>query len=119
MVNQEVSSNQQIDAYLHPGMIRFDEESSRSYALRLQLLTQTYSEVLGSYISLVQEGKLKSKAVVFNGTEGVRLDGQLSAEDRGSMVVLPIRDKTMLFWTESPDFIDDYNTMLETFLFNP
>ena len=119
MVEQSVSDNEQINAYLHPGIIRFDDESSRSYALRMQLIKDTYSAALEPYIDLVKEGKLKSKAVVFNGTEGVRLDGQLSEEDRGSMVILPLRDKTMKFWTESPDFIDDYNTILETFLFNP
>ncbi|MBP9131757.1 hypothetical protein KBF61_01350 [Candidatus Saccharibacteria bacterium] len=119
LVKQNVSSTEQIDAYLHPSIIRFDEESSRSYALRLQLLKTTYSEAVSPYLGLVQEGKLKSKAVVFNGAEGLRLDGQLSEEDRGSMIILPIRDKTMLFWTESPDFVDDFNTMLETFKFNP
>ena len=83
------------------------------------MLKTTYSEAVSPYLGLVQEGKLKSKAVVFNGAEGLRLDGQLSEEDRGSMIILPIRDKTMLFWTESPDFVDDFNTMLETFKFNP
>jgi len=118
-VEQSENSSIQLDGYFHPGVIRTDNEQGRSYALRLQLINSPYSQEVRRYQNSIKNGELKSRAVTFVQTEGVRLDGQLETVDKGSMVILPLRDKTLKIWTESPDFLADYNKILETFTFNP
>ena len=117
-LDQTVQGSEQINAYFHPGIVRTDNENERSYAFRLQLINSPYSDELRPYLSIIKKGEVKVKAVTFNDTEGVRLDGQLEDVDRGSMVILPLRDKTLKIWTESEDFLADFDTLLESFKFN-
>ena len=119
VLDEEIDGSTQIDAIFHPGIVQTDESDQRSYALRLQLIDDQYSEVLEDYEDLIEDGELKTRGVTFNGNEGIRLDGQLEEVDRGSMIILPLRDKTIRFWTESPEFQADYEKILGTFNFNP
>lgn len=116
---QDPASDPQIDAYFHPNAIRVDAADTRSYALRVQLVLEPYSEVVEGFSSDIEEGLLKTKAVTFNGVEGIRLDGQLDEVDRGAKVVLPFRDKTIMVWTESRDFLNDFEKVMGSFSFNP
>jgi len=116
---QDTNDDPQIDAYFHPEVIRIDNEDTRSYAMRLQLVVDPYSEVLEDFSSDIEDGLIKTKAVTFNGIEGVRLDGQLDEVDRGAMIILPLRDKTIMVWTESRDFLSDFEKVMTSFSFNP
>jgi len=118
-MNQDAASDPQIDAYFNPNVIRTDAEDTRSYALRVQLVGDSYSEVVDDLSSDIEDGLITTKAVTFNGIEGIRVDGQLDEVDRGAKVILPLRDKTVMIWTESRDFLDDFEKVMTSFTFNP
>jgi len=100
-----------LNGYFHPNFVPGIQESS-SYALRLQVVANSYSEELKQFDSLVSEGKVKISAYSapkVAGVVGVRIDGQIINEKKGSMVMFPLRDKTLKIWVEADQFVGDFN----------
>jgi hypothetical protein len=51
---------------------------------------------------------------------GSRIDGEISQKKQGAMIVMPMRDKTLRLWTESRDYVADFdNIILPGFSFSP
>jgi hypothetical protein len=51
---------------------------------------------------------------------GSRVDGSITPQKQGSMIILPVRDKTLEVWTESTSFLDDFNkNILPNMSFSP
>ncbi|MEO8784998.1 MAG: hypothetical protein ABI221_01600 [Candidatus Saccharimonadales bacterium] len=121
-VSELTDSSKPIDAYFNPGFVPATGQDGVVYALRAQISSQLYSDVVSSFQSFIKAGKLTATPYIpVNETSvtGLRLDGQLTSKVTGSMVVLPIRDKTLEIWTESPQFVNDFNTnILPNFTFS-
>lgn len=96
------------EAYLHPGSVP-SLEGNTPYALRVSVLNKSYHDTLDDFSPDVQEGKLRSSTVEAAGERGVRLDGVLEEGVVGSMVIFKVRDKSLLVFTESPDYRADFN----------
>lgn len=110
-VNEKSNASTPLDGYFQPGVVPY-VDGTASYALRVQIVSNSYANVLKSFDSNVKSSKLKATA--YNPAKvptvtGVRLDGEVSPKKQGSMVVVPIRDKTLEIWTESNDFVKDFN----------
>ena len=104
-------SSNPLNGYFHPNFVPGVQESS-SFALRVQVVPTSYSEELKQFDSLVTEGKVKISAYSapkVAGIVGVRVDGQIINEKKGSMVLFPLRDKTLKVWTEADQFVGDFN----------
>lgn len=104
--------NSPVDLYAYPDVVPSVNDQASSFALRVQVVEQKYSAVLQQYSGQQKQGKLAVVPYVLPkvpGVTGVRLDGQLTQNKQGSMVILPIRDKTLKIWTESNTFLDDFN----------
>lgn len=108
-----------LDFYANPDFVPAQTSDVR-YALRVQLTNQAYSQIVQQYNSQVQQGKAKATPITLNGIQGIRIDGALQAQITGAMVILPIRGNTLLLWTESSDFVGDFNNIiLPNLSFNP
>lgn len=112
-----------VDGYFYPGTVPALNDQNSSFALRLQVVSQSYADVMRAYSSYVTAGKgtinpyalPKLPKVV-----GVRIDGQIANQKQGSLVILPLRDKTVEIWTEAPSFVPDFNSnILPNFTFSP
>jgi len=109
------NSNSPVDYYAHPDVVPSVQADTSNFALRVQVVDQKYSAVLQQYISLQQAGKVTVKPYVLAkvpGVTGARLDGQLTENKKGSIVILPVRDKTLKIWTESDTYLNDFNTII-------
>lgn len=109
------SSSQPIDAYFNPDYVPGVTQQDSVYALRTQVVSNSYSQVLAGFKGLQQQGKVKVTPYSLPNTPsavGVRIDGQLTQDTQGSMVVLPMRDKTLKIWTESAKYEPDFNTFI-------
>ncbi len=107
------------EAYLQPGVVP-SVSGKTPYATRVSINSVSYDSTLQSYSSLVKTGKLKSSPVSVNGQNGTRFDGNFSTTVQGSMVIFKIRDKSLKVSTESPTFLNDYQTaILGSLKFNP
>lgn len=98
-----------MDYYGHPNYVPADNVN---YALRMSVVDKPFSTEIKSYDSGVKKGDLKATAVQVSGTTGTRLDGFLKKDQEGSMVIFPLRDKTLRVWTESKEYRADFDNIV-------
>jgi len=122
----ESSSNQPINGYFHPAIVP-GLQSKTAYALRVELVNTDYSSIVKQHDSQIKAGTVKASAYippklvgVANVQPGTKLDGALDQDTTGSMVIVKVRDKTLQIYTESNDFLKDFNdTTLASLTFAP
>lgn len=101
-----------LDLYVHPDVVPSINADTSNFALRVQVVDQKYSTVLQQFVSQQKQQKVTAQPFVLPkvpGVTGIRFDGQISQNKQGSMVVLPVRDKTLKIWTESSAYLTDFN----------
>jgi hypothetical protein len=112
---EKESGSIQIDAAFHPGLVREDT----IYALRLQVHEESYDDVLSDYQNEIEKGEVRAQPIKISNTPGVRLDGRYDRDREGSLVIFPIRDKTLVLTSESTAYARVYNEILKTLSFTP
>jgi len=120
-VAEDSTNSTPVDGYFHPNFVPDLGNDNNNYALRVQVVQQSYDSVLQQYDGQVTNKQLtvapyslpKVPSVV-----GSRLEGQISDTKQGVMIVLPLRNMTLKIWTTAyqPD-LD--NTILPNFSFQP
>lgn len=114
-VVESSSGNTPVDYYFHPGAVPNANNDDNAFALRVQVVQQAYDRVVKSYENDVNSGKLTAAPYALpkvSDVVGLRLDGQVSREKQGSLVVLPLRNLTIKVWTESPNYLSDFNNII-------
>lgn len=115
------SSIGQASVIFHPDFIPSDKGTA--YALRVEVLDKAYDAVAASYANDVKGGKLKALPYALPkvpSAVGLRLSGALKDGKRGTIIILPLRDKTIQISSESESFAGDLNnTILPNFTFRP
>jgi hypothetical protein len=119
------NTSRPLDAYFHTDYVP-STDMKQPYNLRVQVNAVSYSSLMQQYTSLVQTGKVTAvpyKLPKVTDVPGMRLDGNVSLNDSkmvGTMVILPMRDKTLQIWTESPTYLPDFmNNILPNLTFSP
>lgn len=121
-VNDDGKSGSPIDGYFHPTTVP-GFASGTAYALRAQVLEKSFSDVVRSYDSKVKNGKMRSSAYSnknIPGIVGVRVEGEVSSKQQAIIILMPLRDKTVLLMTQSDQFYKDFeDNILPNFSFTP
>lgn len=112
-----------VDAYFYPEYIPGLSDKNL-YNLRVQVLNSSYKNVLASYDSLIKSGAVKSSAYLpeqmKDADPGVRLEGKIAGEKKGAKIILPLRDKTIVIWTETEAGIKDLDQyVLKNLTYSP
>ncbi len=117
------STTSPINLYFNPEFIP-DLSSTAKFALRVQVLNATYLATLATYSTQVKAGTATISA--YNAAKvpnvlGSIVNGAINTKtSTGTMVLLPLRDKTIVFWTEDPNFKNDFvNTVLPSISYAP
>lgn len=100
-----------IDGYFHPSFVP-GLQSGTAFALRVQVLAQAYDQVMQPWASKMKIGKVKIagyRATKVPSVLGSRVDGEVDTNKQGSVVILPMRDKTLVVTTQAPTFVNDFN----------
>jgi hypothetical protein len=122
-VAQEPTSQNPIDGYFYPNVVPDITNPDNSYALRVQLLEQSYTSVMQQYTGLVTTGQLKITPYTLPKVPSVigsYVQGQIEQNKQGSMVILPLLNMTLEVWTESSQFQSDFTTnVLPNLSFQP
>ncbi len=96
---------------------------SSSYALRVEVVSQTYDTVVGTFDNAVKTKKVTATAYALPKvpkTVGLRFDGAIATDRQGAIVILPLRDKTVKISVESTNYLKDFNgIILPNFTFSP
>lgn len=123
MTTAEASSTIALDGTLHPITVPGSGlDSDFSYALRMQVVDKPYSASVKEFDSSVKKGLLASpyRAKLVESVLGTRFDGEIAKGKTGSIILLPIRDKTLKIWTESNDYKADFdNIIMPSLSFQP
>lgn len=111
-----------IDAYFSEGHVSDVNNNSSAFALRVQLVGQTYDQVMQAFQGQ-QQGQVtvapytlpKVPSVI-----GSIVTGQIENQKQGTMVVLPLRNMTLKIWTDTPAYLPDLsNIVLPNLTFSP
>lgn len=110
----ESAGGQPIDLYGYPQVVP-GVDGVTPFALRLEIVSETYDSVVESYQTQIEVGDLNATAyrpARVPQVLGLRIDGTLSESVQGSMVILPLRDRTIKVYSEIPQFIGDFNNII-------
>jgi hypothetical protein len=117
------SNNKPVEGWFAPKTVPGVSDDANVFALRVLVEQRSYDVILREYSSKVKEGKLAARPYQSPNVPnivGTRLDGEVVSKKQGSMIVMPMRDKTLRMWTESRDYIADFdNIILPNFSFTP
>ena len=115
------TNNREITGYFHPRIVP-STNSETSFALRFEVVSQTYDKSMQSYESDVRSGRAKVtayRAPKVSSELGSRVEGEIDTKKQGVMVLLPVRDKTIKIWTEGDGYRGDFTKVLESLTFEP
>lgn len=121
-VDQKTNGGIPLNGYLHPDYVPSDD-SGTDFALRVEVISRPYSETLKQYEGKIKQGKISItpyKPEKVPSVLGVRLFGEIIKGQKDTMILLPIRDKTLAIWTESDRYISDYDkVVMSSLTFSP
>lgn len=126
----ESGSQQPINGYFYPGIVPSvtqNDSTPTAFALRVELLSRDYASVISELESQTSQGQTTASAYIPpsmkgkpNVQPGTRFDGALREGLKGSMIVIRVRDKTLKIYTESTEFLSDFNSpVLRSLTFAP
>lgn len=114
-VSEKTNGSAPVDGFFNPSVVPDVTDNDSTFALRTQVLNTGYSQELKKFDALVKSGKVKASPYVpakVPTVTGMRFDGEIVTGKTGSMVVVPMRDKTLKLWTESPTYVGDFDNII-------
>jgi hypothetical protein len=119
----QTNQNEPINAYFYPGEVP-GVGGDTLYPLRVELAGTDYSQTVAQFASQVSDGSVKSSAYIppklkdtSNVQPGVKLDGAIGqarsgSSQQGSMVIIKVRDKTLMIYTQTSTGLPDFNSIV-------
>jgi hypothetical protein len=112
-----------LDGYFAPGIVPSISSSTSIFALRVEVQNESYSGIAQSLASQVQSKTITAQPYALPKVPqdvGLEVTGTLSDGNQGTEVILPLRNQTLVIWTEGSDYVSDFNTyVLPNFSFSP
>lgn len=116
--DEKEGSSLPLSTFFHPKFVPSNEKTA--YAVRLTVENIEYDHEVEEFDSKLEKGTVKATPIEVSGIAGVRIDGNIIGEFKGSMVLFPLRDKTIKIWTEADTFVQDFNNIiLKNLTFEP
>ena len=117
------NANRPVEGYFANGFVPTLNDPLNTFALRVVVEQRRYDAVLRDYDDEVKQGKTAARPYQSPNVPnvvGARLDGEVAQNKQGAMIIMPMRDKTLRLWTESRDYVADFdNIILPNFSFSP
>ncbi len=113
-VTETSNGSTPVDGYAHPSFVP-GLQTGTAYALRFQIVSNSYASELKKYDALIKTKKITVapfKLVKLPSVTGVRLDGEINPGQKGTLVLLPLRDKSIEVSTQSVTFAADFNNII-------
>jgi len=97
----------------NPKFVPASDDAPQS--LKITVAEETYDEAIAKYEQQVKEGLMRVVAYSLPkvpGVVGIKADGEVQDGKVQSVVVLPLRDKTITIASETPDRFKDFNDII-------
>lgn len=109
------AQNEPLDGYFHPNYVP-GTDSKTAYALRVKVINQSYDQIVKKFDAGVKSGKIRvapfSLKQLPSGIVGSRVEGEVTTGQQVTMIVFPLRDKTLEISTELPQHVKDLDTII-------
>ena len=109
------SSSKPVETYFYPEFVPNVSNNDQTYALRAELVSESYDQVLNDYEGSVKTGKVTItpyRLPKVPNIVGSRIEGQLTTNKQGTMVILPLRNMTLKIWVDASSFAPDFNNII-------
>lgn len=112
-IAKDAANGGDFEAYLNPREVN-PVSSSTINALRVRIRDTSFDSVARSYENSVKNGKLSFKNQTVGGVLANIYTGEISNNMRGAIMILKLRDKTVILQTDAEKFMDDFYRILDT-----
>jgi cytoskeletal protein RodZ len=115
-IDESGQGNVPVNGYFHPEYVP-GLQSGSAFALRVQVTNQKYADEIKQFESKIKTGKVtlapyQAPMVTDKNAVGARITGEIENGKQGSIVLFPLRDKTVKISTESTQFINDFEKII-------
>lgn len=111
-----------VDGYFSPGAVPDTQALTSTFALRVKVVGNSYSQELQQYQS-ISDGSVMVVPYALPQVPkvvGSLVSGAIDTNKKGYKILLPLRDKTFEIWTESDSYKADFdNYILPNVSFSP
>lgn len=111
-IAKDASKGGDFEAYLNPVEVYPTSDSSTINALRVKIRDASFDSVVKSYESAIKRGTLTLKTETVGGILANIYTGEVAKEMRGAIMVLKLRDKTVILQTDAEKFLDEFYRIL-------
>ncbi len=114
-----------VDAYFQQGTVPDVTDQKSVFALRVRVSGNSYSTIMQQYQGSVKSGLASVtpyKLPKVKGVIGSKITGQIYGYSgkTGTVIVLPLRNNALEIWTESNQYLNDFNKyILPNLTFSP
>lgn len=109
---EEKSSGTQVNLQLNPDFVRSTNSQAEPNGARIILLEQTQNQFMSTIDSQVKNGKLKKSVTTVSGLPAFDVTGTFSDKKTVRQVIVPVRDKVILFNNENKNYANEFNEIL-------
>ena len=114
-VTEKSTGTSIVEGYFHPNYVP-GLDSGTDFALRIKVLSRSYDQEMKQFEGKVKSGKLKISPYkapkMAEGAVGSRIEGEINTGQQDTMVMFPLRDKTISVSTESAQFVGDLDRII-------
>ena len=111
-----------LNAYFHPDYVP-GIQSGTAFALRIQVVNQSYDREIKGLEAKVNNGKVKVtpfRAAKVPNVLGSRVVGEINVGQKNTRIYLPLRDKTLEIEAQADQYVSDLdNIILPSLTFSP
>lgn len=112
-IARDAANGGDFEAYMNPVEVN-PVSSSTINALRVRIRDTAFESVARSYESSIKNGKLTLETRTVGGVLANVYRGDLSNSMRGAVMILKLRDKTVMLQTDAEIFLDEFYRILDS-----
>lgn len=117
-VDEETSGNN-VNLILNPDFVRMSGGVNSLAGCVVKLVQQQSTQYMSQFASYIQQGQMHQAGITVSGIQGFDLTGQFSDNRTTRMVVVPVRDKVLVFTNENAKYSTEFNEILAQAKVNP
>jgi hypothetical protein len=102
----------QVALTINPDFVRRSNGADELVATRVQLIERTKDSYLQLYTSLIKRGTLKQANTTVSGLASYDITGTFADKKTTRQVVVPVRDKVLVFTNENSKYSSEFNQIL-------
>jgi hypothetical protein len=117
-VDEEQNATQ-VSLILNPDFIQSTNQVVAKVAARVMLIDTPSTQYMSNFSGQIQEGMVKQSNITVSGQPGFNLTGTFNDNKTIREVVVPVRDKVLVFTTEDNQYATEFDEILAQCKINP